>query len=234
MAWLEHRYDDGNALASAVTQWLHEATRAAIRHRGSALLALAGGRTPLQAYAGFAAQSLDWHSFTAMPTDERCVHDDDAASNIGVLRSLFAQCDGLRLESLTTPDGEPDASTQHARTMLARHDAPFDCVMLGMGADGHTASLFPGARQLATALDVRGAETALRIDPWPLPPEAPYPRITLTAARLLDTREIHLLATGDAKREVLARAYACVDPMQLPIAAFLHAPGALVHVHWSP
>lgn len=234
MAWLEHRYDDAESLAIAVAQVLETSTRNAISKRGMALLALAGGRTPLPAYARFASRALQWSDVVIMPTDERCVPEDHPASNIAELRAIFAGCDALRLESLTTRDGDPDASALQARRMLARYDQPFDAVVLGMGADGHTASLFPGATQLARALDTNRAETALRIDPQPLPVEAPFPRITLTAARLLDARELHLVVTGAAKREVLTRAYSRTDPEHLPITAFLHAPGALVHVHWSP
>lgn len=234
MAWREHRYADAGSLATAVADVLLAATQAAVSERGAALLALAGGRTPLQAYEHFASSRLQWRNVVLMPTDERCVADADPASNVGVLRSLFEGCEDLQLESLTTQDGEPDASLNHAHAMLSRHTQCFDAVVLGMGADGHTASLFPGAPQLAAALDPRSSENALRIDPAPLPAEAPFARITLSAARLLHTRELHLVATGVAKRDVLTQAYSCSDALRLPIAAFLHAPGALVHVHWSP
>lgn len=235
MAWVEHRYRDGTALAEALAAELAHATRQALDARGAALLSLAGGRTPLPAYRDLAVQPLAWSRVTLMPGDERCVPHDHAACNVRELRALFAAAPGVGIQSLTTPDGDPDVSEAHARLMLAAYrDTPFDAVVLGMGADAHTASLFPNARQLAAALDPAPALEALRIDPDPLPPEAPFPRISLTAARLLRSRALHLVVTGEAKRVVLEQAYASTDPMHRPIAAILHAPEACVHVHWSP
>jgi 6-phosphogluconolactonase len=102
-----------------------------------------------------------------------------------------------------------------------------------MGNDAHTASLFPGAANLAAALEPIGADDACRIDPVPLPPEAPFPRITLTAARLLRARSLHLAITGEGKHTVLREAQASQDVSRYPIAAILLAPGADVHIHWS-
>jgi 6-phosphogluconolactonase len=139
------------------------------------------------------------------------------------------------VQALTTPEGDPDASAAYARALLAGYrDVPFDATVLGMGADAHTASLFPNARQLEQGLDRASTLEALRIDPDPLPPEAPFPRISLTAARLLRSRALHLVVTGSAKRAVLDQVYASAEPMRQPVAAILHAPGARVHVHWSP
>lgn len=235
MAWIEHTYPDAGALAGALAAELVHATREAVRQRGSALLSLAGGRTPLPAYRELALQPLPWPRVTLMPGDDRCVPHDHAASNVRELRELFAAAPGIGVQSLTTPDGDADLSEAHARAMLdAYRDTPFDVTVLGMGADAHTASLFPHARQLATALDPACTLEALRVDPDPLPPEAPFPRISLTAARLLRSRALHLVVTGQAKRAVLEQAYASPDPMHRPVAAILHAPGARVHVHWSP
>lgn len=235
MAWVEHRYPDAAALAEALAAELAHAVREALAARGAALLSLAGGRTPLPAYRDLALQPLAWPRVTLMPGDDRCVPHDHAASNLRELRAVFAAAPGVCLQSLTTPDGDPDVSEAHARAMLAAYrDTPFDVTVLGMGADAHTASLFPNARQLAIALDPAATLEALRVDPDPLPPEAPFPRISLTAARLLRSRALHLVVTGEAKRAVLDAVYAAPDPMRQPVAAILHAPDARVHVHWSP
>jgi 6-phosphogluconolactonase len=135
---------------------------------------------------------------------------------------------------LTTANGDPARSERYARAMLADHPGAFDAVVLGMGADAHTASLFPNARQLAAGLDPASTLEALRVDPDPLPAEAPFPRISLTAARLLRARSLLLAIGGDAKRAVFAQACADADAEARPIAALLHAPGACVNVHWSP
>lgn len=234
MAWVEHDYADGEALAAMVACQLKEACLDAIAMRGRAVLALAGGRTPLPVYSRLATRPVAWSKVTVMPTDERCVPHAHPACNLGEIGAALAGADGLALESLTTADGDPGRSLAHAATMLGRHDAPFDAVVLGMGMDGHTASLFPGAANLAAALDPAARFAAVRIDPEPLPAEAPFPRISLTAARLLRARSIHLVITGAGKREVLRQALAANDPLRHPIAAMLHAPGAVTHIHWSP
>ncbi|KQY54824.1 6-phosphogluconolactonase [Lysobacter sp. Root494] len=233
MAWTEHVYVDADALAAALSARLENIVREAIAERGQAMLVLAGGRTPFPAYRALASRDVDWSRVVLMPTDERCVPHDHPACNLREMRSAFAQAEGVRFASLTTEDGDPDRSGTQARAMLSRHAADFDAVVLGMGNDAHTASLFPGAVDLAAALDPQGAGDACRIDPQPLPPEAPFPRVTLTAARLLRARSLHLAITGEGKHAMLREAQASQDALRYPVAAILHAPGADVHIHWS-
>lgn len=236
MAWREHAYPDGEALATALARELIATVDAALAQRGEALLALAGGRTPLPAYRALASHwraRSDASRIVVMPTDDRCVPHDHPNSNVGELRAIF---DGapVRVEALTIRDGDADRSVPYAQAMLADHRGDFDAVVLGMGMDAHTASLFPNARQLTDGLDPAGSLEALRVDPDPLPPEAPFPRISLTLPRLLRSRTLHLALTGEPKRAVLAQAQRATDAMERPITAVLHAPGAMVHVHWSP
>lgn len=234
MAWLWHEYADAEMLAASVPAKLRAVCTEAVALRGRAVLALAGGRTPLPLYRRLAHCPLPWSQVTLLPTDERCVPHDHPACNLREIAAAFDKATGVRLEALTSPDGDPQRSETAARAMLARHSDPFDAVVLGMGNDAHTASLFPGAPQLDAALDLASAVDACRIDPQPLPTDAPYPRITLTAARLLRARSLHLVVTGAGKREVLQQAIASADLQQHPIAAILHAPRALLHLHWSP
>jgi 6-phosphogluconolactonase len=233
MACTEHRYANAEALAAALAARLEDIAREAVASRGQALLALAGGRTPFPAYRALAASRLEWNRVVLMPTDERCVPHDHPACNLREMRDAFAQAEGVRFASLTADDGEPERSLAQARTLLSQHAGAFDAVVLGMGNDAHTASLFPGAEHLAEALDPTGREDACRIVPRPLPPEAPFPRITLTAPRLLRARSIHLAVIGAGKHAVLGEAQASHDPLRHPIAAILHAPATVVNIHWS-
>lgn len=233
MPWTEHIHPDADGLAEALAERLESAIAGAIAGRGEAWLALAGGRTPFPAYRRLATRALDWSRVRLLPTDERCVPHDHPACNLRELRAAFADAAGVRIESLTVADGDPGRSLAHAREALARHPEAFDAVVLGMGQDAHTASLFPGAANLAGAIDPATAEDACRIDPVPLPPEAPFPRITLTAARLLRAHTVHLALTGAAKHAVLREAQASGDPLRHPVGAILHAPAVQVHIHWS-
>lgn len=234
MAWVEHLHADAGTLVDDLVQRLEDAVLDALAVRGNALLALAGGRTPMPVYRALAARPVDWSRTIAMPTDERCVPHDHAACNLRGMRTAFAAAQGLRWESLTTPDGDATHSLTHACEMLGRHTQTFDAIVLGMGNDAHTASLFPGAVNLAAALAPACLDDVCRIDPEPLPAEAPFPRITMTAARLLRARSLHLVITGEGKHDVLREAQASSDVLLHPIAALLQAPQTVVHIHWSP
>jgi 6-phosphogluconolactonase len=234
MAWVEHEYADAGKLAEAVADLLHAECVNALAARGHATLALAGGKTPLPIYHGLAARTLAWSSVSLLPTDERCVPHTHPACNLREIRAAFAGAHDVRIEAITPEDGDADHSLTFAETVLGGRQDAFDTVVLGMGADGHTASLFPGAVGLAAALEPNSSLNVCRIDPIPLPPEAPFPRISLTVARLRRARSMHLVITGQAKRDVLRRAQAEPDALRYPIGAILHAPGNLLHIHWSP
>ncbi len=233
MAWVEHTYSGPEALAADVAARLASVCRLAIAERGRAILALAGGRTPFPTYSAFAKLDLPWSRVHIIATDERCVPLSHAASNTAELQRAFASVAGVDITALTAADGDPARSEVHARQLLAHTTEAFDVVLLGMGGDAHTASLFPHATQLPAAMSA-DAEAAYRIDPQPLPLEAPFARISLSLPRLLHCRSLHLLITGEAKRAVLRAAQAGPDPLQMPISGVLHAPSAHLQIHWSP
>jgi 6-phosphogluconolactonase len=232
MPWIEHDHADVGALVAHVADAFVDTCRAAIHARGQAWLALAGGRTPLPVYARLAAVGLGG-VVSAIPTDERCVPHEHPACNLRALREAFAADANIVANPLTRQDGDQAASLAQARALLAVNPQPFDAVLLGMGADGHFASLFPGAANLAEGLAMASGEAAIATLPHPLPPEAPFARISLTLPRLLHAREIHLVVTGADKRVVLRHAQADRD-CAFPVAALLHAPGHHIHIHWSP
>ena len=233
MAWIEHDHADVGALVAHVAAGLESACRDAIRARGQVWLALAGGRTPLPVYAHLAQAVLDG-VVSAIPTDERCVPHDHPACNLRNLRDGFAADPNIVVNAITTEDGDEAASLAAARSLLALNPQPFDAGLLGMGADGHFASLFPGAANLAEGIALDSGIAAISTLPDPLPPEAPFARISLTLPRLLHARALHLVVTGQDKRRVLREAQARDNDSQHPVASLLHAHGHTVHIHWSP
>lgn len=263
MDWIEHDYINAATLVAGVAEAFETACRAAIAQRGSAFLALAGGRTPLPVYAHLAHAKLGGR-IEAVPTDERCVPHDHPACNLRNLREAFSanalaghsreggndvsedpalhgndsvlsqHADpNIVVAPITAADGDIDTSLAQARALLAGHPEPFDAVLLGMGADGHFASLFPGAANLSDGLAMGSGVDAIATLPDPLPPEAPFARISLTLPRLLRARAVHLVVTGHDKRAILRRAQR--EPQApFPIATLLHAVAAPIHIHWSP
>lgn len=181
---------------------------AAIVARGPATFAMPGGATPLPIFANLAGRNLPWEQVTIWPTDERRVPATHRASNLKALQAAFGNT-GARLVALSEGAMPPR----------------FDLVWLGMGADGHVASLFPNTDPSADA-----APGVIRVMPEPLPPEAPFERLTLTLAALANTAEVILVVRGDAKRTLLEAAAAGEN--DLPVGRLLALAPATVF--WSP
>ena len=230
--WIEHA--DFADLSQAVTSCLLQACGQGLDQHGQASLALAGGGTPMPIYEQFAGCTLDWANIQVMATDERWVTADHAASNHQQLRKRFDHT-GAKLLGLVPEQPGKQPGIEAAMHSLAQIDGPFDACLLGMGGDGHFASLFPGATVLHTALDALAQQPAVTLLPDPLPAEAPFARVSLTLSRLLNSNTLLLVITGSGKRAVLERAMqADADPDELPIAALLRAAGNRLQIHWSP
>jgi 6-phosphogluconolactonase len=219
------------ALADAIATRLGSALDAALSRDGQATLALAGGRTAPPIWTRLAAQARDWSRVSLLPSDERWVPADHPDRNSAALRAAFAAVSGVRFVELAPLDASGTADAGSACLALAEHPEPFAATLLGMGGDGHFASLFPGAPNLHLGLDPDGAAPALAIVPNPLPAAGPHPRITLTLSRILKSQVIVLAITGADKRAVLDTAVA--GDTSLPVTALLRAAPDLV-VHWSP
>lgn len=233
MAWRWFEHPDGDALASACARTLDDAATDALQQRGRAQFALAGGRTPLPAYRKWAADSAPDARVDLVPTDERWVPADHAANNLSQLRACFPADGGPTWHALVPAHPGLNPELAQARESLAQLGTPWDLVLLGMGEDGHFASLFPGDPELTTALDPASSIEAVIGRPDPMPPEAPFPRISLSLACLLRSRRLLLVVSGSRKRDLLLRAQQQPDSQHWPVSALLHARGATVEIHWS-
>ena len=206
------------AAAHAIAQRLAEA----LRTRGRASLVATGGRSPGPVYDQLVkAAGIDWARVVVTLSDERCVAPDDPASNARQVRERLLAGEAAKAHLLPLWPA-PDAAALGALM-------PFDAVLLGMGEDGHVASLIPGDPGLSAAMDPSSPRLTVSA-PGGLG-KPPVPRISLTLSALLNARAIFLLIAGAAKREVIAQAQAGAD---LPVRALIAQTRVPVRVLWSP
>lgn len=204
----------------------------ALRQRGRVSLVVSGGRSPIAFFERLREAALDWSRVVVTLADERWVPPTHPDSNARLVTAHLLQgaAAAARFVPLWNGAPTPAAAIAERSAALGELPRPFDALVLGMGEDGHTASLFPGAAGLQAALDPHGKARLVAIDP----PAAPHPRLSLTLAALLDSRRIHLPLGGATKHAIYRRAKAECDPLRLPVAAVLCQSRTPVTVYLGP
>jgi 6-phosphogluconolactonase len=212
-------FADGASLAHAFAQWTAKLLQNSVDERGEALLIVSGGTTPARFFAALAAQPIDWTRVTVAPADERCVPDDSPRSNARLIREtlLHGRAAVARFAPLADSRVSPDQELAAANARIADLPLPADLVVLGMGEDGHTASWFPGADNLAEAINPGARALVVPISA----PGAPEPRLTLSARVILRARALALQIEGPAKLATLKRALEQGPIEQMPVRAAL-------------
>jgi 6-phosphogluconolactonase len=218
-------YPDREALALAVADRLAADLRSALVGNDRVSLAVPGGTTPGPVFDLLSAAALDWARVAVVPTDERCVPPDHPRSNARLIRDrlLTGRAAAARFVPLAAA-GDDARAELAARAAEVAALLPLSVLLLGMGEDGHIASLFPGADRLAEAL-APAAPPVLAL----AAPAAPEPRITLTAPVLAGALVAHLAITGEGKRAALERARG-LPPEAAPVRIVL----GTATVHWAP
>ena len=225
-------YDDAAELADAVAGDVGFIIESALDARGQALIALPGGKTPGPIFEKLAKAKIDWKRVTIIPTDDRLVAMTDPLSNAALIAKAFLP-KGARVLPITT-----DKASDHrmagkaADARLQELHWPPDLVWLGVGADGHTASIFPGP-DLDEALNGPKVRRAVGVLPDPLPAEAPVARVTLTKAAILSARTLMLVLTGAEKRKLLERAIKDGASSTIPVGRVLADAEQAIDIHWS-
>lgn len=224
-------FDDPATMAFRVADDVQSIIQAAIEARGSAIIALPGGKTPMPVFAELARRRPDWSLVTLLPTDDRIVPPGDPLSNAGLIRSHFLDTGAKLLTLFDAGDGADDAG-RSADTRLQTLRWPMDLVWLGMGEDGHTASILPGP-DFDAALDGPTGRLACGVTPDPLPVEAPVARVTLTRAALVSTRSLILTITGEKKRSVAEQAINEGSSSSFAIGRVLASARVPIEIYWS-
>jgi 6-phosphogluconolactonase len=201
-----------------------------IADTGSASLVVSGGRTPMGFFHLLSQQMLDWSKVSITLADDRWVDADHADSNEKLVRANLlineahqATFIGLKNSAADAIIGAPEAELALAAV------GKFTVLILGMGDDGHTASLFPGADALALGLDMDSGRTCIGVTPT----AAPHQRISMTLPRLLDSQQIIIHISGAGKQQVLEQAQAGDDVKALPIRAILNQQQAPLAIYWA-
>jgi len=199
--------DDAEAVALEAARRMLQSASRAISARGLFRIVLAGGRTPEAAYRLLVGADTDWSRWEIYFGDERCLPVDDAERNSRMAARALLDPVAIPAANIHPIPAEQGAeAAANAYQPVIRAALPFDLVLLGIGEDGHTASLFPGQQHPAGQL-VHAVHNA---------PKPPPDRVSLSAGALSEAREVLILATGAGKRAAI-KAWQAGEA--LPIAA---------------
>jgi 6-phosphogluconolactonase len=223
-------FADREAASVAAADIMESSLQRRLAAAAQATLVVSGGTTPARTFEHLALRDLPWSNIHVVPSDERCVPADHEDSNERLVRRTLMT--GAAAEAQFQPlfADNPDHRAGAEQLDKAVRDLPFPfaCALLGMGEDGHFASLFPDSVVLEEGLDVDSAMLVLPATTA----ASPFPRMTLTLAALSRSDQIVLLVFGEKKRDVIERAAASNDG--LPVAYLLRQKRAPLRVLWAP
>jgi 6-phosphogluconolactonase len=218
------------ACAGQLALHVAETLRMRMTRGRRASLVVSGGSTPVPFFRALADQELAWQRVTVVLADERWVPEGNSASNTTLVRTnlLQGRARAARFLSLRQPLCSAEQALPAIEQVLATLKLPLDVAVLGMGNDGHTASLFPDAPQLPEAMSLQAPGRVCVMTP----PSQAHTRVTLTRPVLAGARFLALHLKGEDKLDTLERALVALDDWQeMPIRAFLK-PG--LRIYWSP
>ncbi|WP_311267246.1 6-phosphogluconolactonase [Sphingobium sp. WCS2017Hpa-17] len=209
----EHLFAIGAQAAADIAARIAALLADGIAARGVASIAVSGGRSPRPVLEALSAVDLDWSKVVVTLVDERWVAPDSTDSNERLVRETLLQNAASAASLLPMWNSAPDAYIGQAlcEKMFSEQPWPLDIILLGMGDDGHTASLFPEGKELAEGLSSKALTIATT------PPAAPHQRLSLTAHAILQSRHIFLQISGAGKKAIYDRALAGGPVEELPI-----------------
>jgi 6-phosphogluconolactonase len=234
MAVTERFFPTFEQLASALAAEVADRLARGVQQHGTVGLAVTGGSTPAPVYEALAVLDAPWKNVEVTLSDERWVDVDDPASNEGMVRRslLKARAAAARLVGLKTGDATAKAAEPAVDRAIGAMALPFEATLLGMGDDGHVASLFPNAPELARALDDQNPAFVCAVNRFDAAGSSE--RLSMTRRALLDSRWIAVVIKGEAKRDTYRRAAAGDDVVEMPVRIVLRQRLAPVQVWWSP
>jgi len=217
------------SLASDLCQSIGEILIEAIRKRGNASIAVSGGSTPIQLFNKLSLLNIDWTKVDLTLVDDRWVDPNSTDSNELLVRTHFIKNKAVKVNFFPLKNGSKTAAEgkKNSEKILRNITFPFDVIVLGMGVDGHTASLFPCSEELSEAMDLNNPNILILTSPK----TASYQRISLTAKVITDCKNVFLHLNGSSKLHTLESAMEYKDSSKMPIYAFLENG---LSIYWSP
>jgi 6-phosphogluconolactonase len=227
---MEHFFDSREQASVAAAEFIANALVNRLASQPEAALVVGGGTSPGRCFTELSNTPLDWERVHVVLSDERWVSEQDDSSNSKLVRETLVQAEAAaaRLLPIYDPLASIEERCDSLQEIIPFLAFPFACSMVGMGEDGHFASLFPDADNLAAGLDVDGSKICMAVSTK----ASPHPRWSLTLAALSHSDEIVLLFFGDAKREVYEQAKKSKNGY--PVSRLLLQKRAPVHVFWAP
>lgn len=229
MSLQTHEFVSKDALNTEFAAKITGILQNAIAQKGNASIIVSGGNTPKPLFAQLSNADIDWEKVTISLADDRWVDVADDASNDKLVREHLLVNKASKATFISLKHDFVDAVDAVSACEAAINDVqmPFDVLILGMGEDGHTASLFPCSEQLQAGLDLNSGKKYIAVQPT----TAPHQRMSLTLPALLASSHIFLHSTGESKKAVIAKALESTES-EMPIKAVLER--ANVQLMWAP
>ena len=227
---MEYFFDNREEASLAAAEHIVAALHRRLDGNGKASLVVSGGTSPARCFVELSNSEIDWPRVHVVLSDERWVAPDHEDSNEKLVRESLVtrQAGGAALLRIYKANTTIDARCRELNDEFVRLPFPFACALLGMGEDGHFASLFPDAENLEQGLEVDSPELYIPVQTA----ASPHSRVSLTLAALSRSDEILLLIFGNAKREIYEAAKVGAD--EYPVSRLLKQKRAPVHVYWAP
>ncbi len=232
MTIVNKEFQDRQSLVVELADQIRALLAAGIKTNGRASLAVSGGSTPVSLFKQLSGMDIAWRDVVITLVDERWVEPTEADSNERLVQDHLLQNKATVATFVGMKNAAPTASAgqDECEQQLRKAPLPFDVLILGMGGDGHTASLFPGADKLAAATDMNSGRSCMGLAPL----TAPHERMSLTLPAILNSRQIFLHIVGEDKKNVLAKAHIDGPAKELPIRFILRQQTTPLSVYWAP
>jgi 6-phosphogluconolactonase len=227
-------FPDADSMIANLADEIVRRLSAAVRDRGRASFVVSGGTTPGALFDVLSERDAPWDKVWITLSDERWIAPSEDGSNENLVRTqlLRGKAASAHFVAMKTKDAKPEDAQAAVGAAIAAMPHPFDVTLLGMGDDGHTASLYPRAAELKAALDTQAPALVHAVHAQNA--AATGDRMTLTLRAIMDSQWIVVLIKGAAKLKTYRDAEQGADPLEMPVRTVLAQAEVPVEVFWAP